>query len=47
MEQWLPIIIALVLVIIAWKVLKGMVKTVVLIALLAGAAIWVFGGMVA
>ena len=43
MEQWLPIIIALVLIVIAWKVLKGMVKTVVLAVILIAAALWVFG----
>ena len=47
MDQILPIIIALILVVIAWKVLKGMVKTVVLIAILAAAAIFVFGGFAA
>ena len=44
-DQVLPIIIALILVVIAWKVLKGIIKTVVLIAILAAAAFWVFGGM--
>ncbi len=43
MDQILPIIIALILVFIAWKVLKGIIKTVVLIAILAAAAIYVFG----
>ena len=43
MDQVLPIIIALILVFIAWKVLKGIIKTVVLIAILAAAAIYVFG----
>ena len=45
MEQLLPLIIAAVLVFIAWKVLKGIVKTVALVAILAAAAFWVFGGM--
>ena len=44
MEQWLPILIALILVVIAWKVLKGVIKTVVLVAILIAAAVWVFGG---
>lgn len=44
-DQIFPIIIALILVIIAWKVLKGIIKTVALVAILALAAIWVFGGM--
>jgi len=47
MDQIFPIIIALILVVIAWKVLKGIIKTVVLIAILAAAAFWVFGGMAA
>lgn len=45
MDQILPIIIALVLVVIAWKVLKGIVKTIALVAILAIAALFVFGGM--
>ena len=44
MDQIWPILIALVLVFIAWKVLKGIVKTVALVAILVAAAIWVFGG---
>jgi len=44
-DQILPIAIALILVVIAWKVLKGIVKTVVLVAILAAAAFFVFGGM--
>ncbi|WP_164474695.1 hypothetical protein [Aurantiacibacter marinus] len=43
MDQIFPIIIALILVFIAWKVLKGIIKTVVLVAILAAAAIYVFG----
>ncbi|WP_170234828.1 hypothetical protein [Croceicoccus sediminis] len=40
----LPIIIAaLVAVFIAWKVLKGVVKTLALVAILIVAAIFVFG----
>jgi hypothetical protein len=47
MEFALPILIALVLVVVAWKVLKGAVKTVALVAILALAAIYVFksGGL--
>ncbi len=45
MEQFLPIVIALILIVIAWKVLKGIVKTVALVAILAAVAIWVFGVM--
>ncbi|ANC50444.1 hypothetical protein CP97_14758 [Aurantiacibacter atlanticus] len=45
MDQIFPILIALVLVVIAWKVLKGIVKTVALVVILAAAAIWTFGGL--
>ena len=45
MDQILPIIIALILVVIAWKVFKGVVKTVALVVILAVAAFFVFGGM--
>ena len=45
MEAILPILIALVLIFVAWKVLTGIVKTVVLVVILAAAAVWVFGGM--
>ncbi|MDE1466618.1 hypothetical protein [Aurantiacibacter sp. D1-12] len=43
-DQIIPIVIALILVVIAWKVLKGIVKTVALVAILALAAVFVFGG---
>jgi hypothetical protein len=43
-EQIVPIVVALVLIVIAWKVLKGLVKTVVLVGILALAALWVFQG---
>ena len=39
------IIIALIAIFIAWKVLKGIAKTIVLIGILIVAAIVVFGGM--
>ena len=45
MELALPLIITLVLVFIAWKVLAGIAKTVVLLAIAAAAAWFVFGGM--
>ncbi len=45
MDQILPIVIALILVVIAWKVLKGIVKTVALVVILALAAAFVFGGL--
>ncbi|WP_162848935.1 hypothetical protein [Aurantiacibacter suaedae] len=45
MDQILPIVIALILVAIAWKVLTGIVKTVALVVILALAAVFVFGGL--
>ena len=45
MDQILPIVIALILVVIAWKVLTGIVKTVALVVVLALAAAFVFGGL--
>ena len=45
MELVLPLIVALVGIVIAWKLLKGLVKTVVLVGILALAAVWVFGGL--
>ncbi|WP_202131740.1 hypothetical protein [Aurantiacibacter rhizosphaerae] len=47
MDQVIPILIAVVLIFIAWKVLKGIVKTVALVVILAVVAFWVFGGMMA
>ena len=38
------IIVALIAIVIAWKVLKGIVKTVALVAILIVAALVVFGG---
>ena len=45
MELLIPIAIALVLIVVAWKLLKGLVKTVVLVGILALAALYVFGGL--
>ena len=45
MELLVPIAIALVGVVLAWKLLKGLVKTVVLVGILALAALYVFGGL--
>ena len=42
-EMVIPVIVALVLIAIAWKVFKGIAKTVVLVGILALAAIYVFG----
>jgi hypothetical protein len=44
MELVVPLVVALVLVVLAWKLLKGVVKTVVLVGILALAAWYVFGG---
>jgi hypothetical protein len=41
----ITLIVTLILVFIAWKVLKGMVKTVVLVGILVLAGLFVFGGM--
>jgi hypothetical protein len=42
-----PVAVALVLVVVAWKVLKGVVKTVALVGVAALAALYVFklGGL--
>ena len=45
MDLVLPLVVALVAVVIAWKLLKGLVKTVVLVGILALAALYVFGGL--
>jgi hypothetical protein len=44
MELVLPLFVALVGIVIAWKLLKGLVKTVVLVGILALAAVYVLGG---
>ena len=44
MEPFIPLVVALVLIVIAWKVLKGLVKTIALIAIAGLAALYVFGG---
>ena len=43
METIIPILVALVLVAIAWKVLVGIVKTVALLVIVGIAAVYVFG----
>ena len=45
MELVLPLVVALVAIVIAWKLLKGLVKTVVLVGILALAVVYVFGGL--
>ena len=47
MELYLPVIIAILLVVVAWKMLKGLVKTVALVAIAGLAAYFVFqsGGL--
>lgn len=44
MELLIPVAIALVLVVVAWKVLKGLVKTIALVGLVALVAVYTFGG---
>ena len=39
------IIVALIAIFIAWKVMKGIAKTIVLVGILIVAAVVVFGGM--
>ena len=41
----ITIIVALIAIVIAWKVLKGVIKTVALVGILIIAAIVVFGGL--
>ncbi|MBX7531509.1 hypothetical protein K3165_01070 [Qipengyuania sp. 1XM1-15A] len=41
----ITIILALIAVMIAWKVFKGIVKTIALVVILIGAAAFVFGGL--
>ena len=43
MEFVIPLVVALVAVVVSWKLLKGLVKTVALVAILVLAAIFVFG----
>ena len=47
MDLIVPIVVALVGIVIAWKLLKGLIKTLVLVGILALAALWVFqiGGL--
>ena len=45
MELVIPIVVALVGIVIAWKLLKGLVKTVVLVGIAVLAAVYVFGGL--
>ena len=42
MELVIPLAVALVLVVVAWKLLKGLVKTVALVGILALGAFYVF-----
>ena len=45
MDPIVLIVVALLAVVLAWKLLKGLAKTVVLVGILALAAVYVFGGM--
>jgi hypothetical protein len=42
MELVIPVAIALVLVVVAWKLLKGLIKTVALVGIAALAAFYVY-----
>ena len=44
METVIPIFVALVLIVVAWKLLKGVAKTVALLVIAGLAALYVFGG---
>lgn len=44
MELVGPIIVALILVVVAWKLLKGVARTLALLAIAAFAGLYVFGG---
>ena len=44
MEFIIAIIVALVAIVVSWKLLKGLVKTIALVAILVLAAVYVFGG---
>ena len=46
-ELIVPVVVALLLVVVAWKVLKGVAKTVVLVGIAVLAALYVFqsGGL--
>jgi hypothetical protein len=44
MEFVVPIVVALVAIVVSWKLLKGLVKTIALVAILVLAAVYVFGG---
>ena len=43
MDQIVPLLVALALIVVAWKVLKGLVKTVALLVLVAAATWFVYG----
>ena len=45
MDPIVLIVVALLAVVLAWKLLKGLVTTVVLVGILALAAVYVFGGL--
>jgi hypothetical protein len=44
MELFIPIAVALVAVVAAWKLFKGLMKTVALLAILTFAGFYAFGG---
>jgi len=44
MELVVPVVVALVGIVLAWKLLKGLAKTAVLVGIAVLAAVYVFGG---
>ena len=44
MELVLPLVVALIGVVLAWKLLKGLIKTAVLVGILVVGAVLLFGG---
>ncbi len=45
MVEFIPLIVLALLVVVAWKFLKGMVKTIALLVVAIAAAVFVFGVM--
>lgn len=45
MAEYMPLIVLALLVLVAWKFLKGLVKTIALVVVAAAAAVIVFGGL--
>jgi hypothetical protein len=45
MTLLVPIVVALIAVVLAWKLLKGLIKTTALVGIVVLAAIFMFGGV--